>query len=186
MRKRKESPFDRPLIPTDPSQIIDEKKDIGAGSWVLIKTRIPVAENVRPVTYGIYWAIPVTNDPYKRQMVKVYTPQEVCLLNYEYTPLTEERVQVYRELGYFMRETPAVYQNTPLELQSLEQGRSLCEEEREVIWALMLDGLSEVQACEEYFATHHTDASNISICFLPTEELLNEIVQVFGEFGVAG
>lgn len=186
MRKREESPFNYNPILTDPSQEIRKDRDIGNGSWVLIKTRIPVAENVRPVTYGIYWAIPVTNDPYQRQMVKVYTPQEVCLLNYEYTPLTEEGLQKYKDCGYFLKETSAITQETPLQLKMLEKGRALCEEEREVIWALMLDGLSECQASEEYFTSHHADTSNITICYLPTKELLEEIIEWFGEDGIPG
>lgn len=33
----------------------------------------------------------------------------------------------------------------------IEKGRALCEEERETIWGEQLDGLTETQACEEYF-----------------------------------
>lgn len=57
----------------------------------------------------------------------------------------------------------------------------LVEEEREIIWALMLEGLTEQQACEEYFLTHHTDYQNTEICYLPTPEILAEAMAVFGE-----
>ena len=184
MRRKadKDTPF---ICGFEPSSIHRKEKEIGDGSWVLIKTRIPVEERIRPITYGIYWAIPAP-DEYGRQKVKVYTPEEVCLLNYEYTPITEERLQEYRDIGYYLCETAATRQTTKLEMKILEEGRSLCEEEREVIWALQLDGLSETQACEEYFLTHHTDDTNIGVCFLPTEEMITEIVSVFGENGIPG
>ena len=158
--------------------------DIGSGAWVLIKTKIPVDENVRPQTYGIYWAIPHA-DPYNRQMVKIYTPQEVCLLNHEYTVISEERLQECKEMGYFLNDIKAKYKE-PLNFDLVEKGRSLCEEEREIIWALQVDGLTEQQACEEYFFTHHTDTQNINICYLPTQELLKQIVAVFGKYGIPG
>lgn len=158
--------------------------DIGSGSWVLIKTRIPVDERFRPQTYGIYWAIP-HEDRYKRQMVKIYTPHEVCLTNWEYTVISDERLQEYKEMGYFLNEINAKYEE-PLNINLIEKGRSICEEEREIIWALQVDGLTEQQACEEYFFTHHTDAQNISVCYLPTPELLKQIVACFGENGIPG
>ena len=159
-------------------------RDIGGGAWVLIKSKIPVDEKIRPQTYGIYWAIP-HEDPYKRQMVKVYTPYEVCLLNYEYTVISEERLKEYKEIGYYLNEICTNYKE-PLRADLVEHGRALCEEEREIIWALQLDGLTEQQACEEYFLSHHTDAHNINFCYLPTAEVLKQIVAYFGENGIRG
>lgn len=169
----------------DPSRRHMDEKDIGSGSWVLIKSRIPVSDDVRPVTYGIYWAIP-HDDPHGRQAVKVYTPAEVVLLNYEYTPISEERLQMYREDGYELHEVAVNRETDPLTLSLMEKGRSLCEEEREIIYALQLDGLDERQACEEYFMSHHTDDENIGICWLPSNELYEVIVSVFGTSGLRG
>ena len=176
-------------IPNEPKWGYDgterrEDHNIGSGSWVLIKSRIPVDERVRPQTYGIYWAIP-HEDRYGRQMVKVYTPEEVCLLNYEYAVISEERLEEYKAMGYHLKECNAKY-SEPLNLELLEAGRSLCEEEREIIWALQLDGLTESQACEEYFLSHHTEADNINLCYLPDQETLKEIEAVFGKYGIAG
>lgn len=162
-----------------------EDRDIGGGSWVLVKTKIPVSESVRPMTYGIYWAIPAY-DSFGRQKIKVYTPEECCLLNYEYIVLTEEMLDMYRRFGYYLHETGAKESADPMTLKIVEAGRSLVEEEREIIYALMIDGLDETAACEEYFMTKHTDTSNISICYLPTEELLDELVFAFGEDGIPG
>lgn len=162
-----------------------EDRDIGNGSWILVKTRIPVAEEVRPVTYGIYWAIPAY-DSFGRQKIKVYTPQECCLLNYEYIVLDDEKLEKYKSLGYYLHETAAKAAKDPMTMKLLEKGRSLCEEEREVIWALQLDGLEETAACEEYFLSKHTDESNIGICYLPSEETLAELVYWFGEDGIEG
>lgn len=162
-----------------------EDRDIGNGSWILVKTRIPVEERVRPETYGIYWAIPAF-DSFGRQKIKVYTPEECCLLNYEYIVLDEEKLEKYKKYGYFLHETAAVAVKDPLTLKLMEQGRSLCEEEREIIYALQLDGLDESAACEEYFLSKHTDDSNIGICYLPNEAVKAELYDVFGEYGIAG
>lgn len=62
-----------------------------------------------------------------------------------------------------------------------EHEQEQCEEEREVIWALQLDGLTETQACEEYFLTKHTDYNNFSICYIPNKEVFAQCVAVFGE-----
>ena len=63
----------------------------------------------------------------------------------------------------------------------LEKGRSLVEEEREIIWALMLDGLSESAACGEYIHGRHIDTSNRGMYFRPNNDVLKEIVAMFGE-----
>ena len=169
----------------DRSQGYRKECDVGGGAWVLVKCKIPVAENIRPKTYGIYWAIPHTEDKGKRQMCKIYTPQEVCLLNYEYVVISEERLQEYREFGYYLRDF-GIDKSEPLNQRLLENGRHLCEEEREIICALQLDGLTEQQACEEYFYSHHTNYEHRGCCYLPTPELLKEIVCWFGENGIAG
>lgn len=66
-------------------------------------------------------------------------------------------------------------------MELIEQGRALCEEEREIIWALQLDGLSEEQSSEEYFFSRHTDDSNYTICFLPNSEVRQQVYAVFGD-----
>lgn len=155
--------------------------DVGNGAWVLVKCRVPVAEAVRPQVYGIYWATPA-EDKWGRQKVTIYTPTVVCLLNREYSVVSEERLQEYRECGYFLRDY-GIEHKDPLTLKMVEQSRALCEDERSIIWALMLDGLTESQACEEYYLSHHTDVENVGRCYLPTAELLAEIVAMFGEDG---
>lgn len=172
------------LLGYDRSQDYMEKSDVGNGAWVLVKCKIPVDEMVRPQIYGIYWAIP-HKDKYNRQMCKIYTPQEVCLLNYEYTVISEERLQEYREDGYYLKDF-GIREKEPLNMKLILKGRSLCEEEREIIWSLMLDGLTEQQACEEYYYSHHTDYEHRGCCYLPTPDLLEQIIAVFGENGIAG
>jgi hypothetical protein len=46
--------------------------------------------------------------------------------------------------------------------------------------ALQLDGLTETQACEEYFLSRHTDKDNMNIWYYPTSETLKEIQKIFG------
>lgn len=168
------------------NSVFKRDKDVGSGAWVLVKCKIPVDETIRPQTYGIYWAIP-KDDSYGRQKVAVYTPVEVCLLNHEYTVITDERLKLYIEDGYYLYDCRTqIEERSPLTLELIERGRSLCEEEREIIMALMLDGLTEKQACEEYFYTHHTNEEKIGLCYLPTNDLLEEIILAFGENGIAG
>lgn len=161
-----------------------KEKDVGSGAWVLVKCNIPVDKAVRPQIYGIYWALPA-EDSFGRQKVKIYTPTEVCLLNYEYTVISEEHLNEYKKMGYYLRDY-SLPKDEPLNMTLIQKGRSLTEEEREVIWALQLDGLSEQQACEEYFYSHHTDFEHKGCCYLPTKELLDQIIAVFGEKGIAG
>ena len=161
------------------------EKNVDSGSWVLVKCKIPVDEKVRPQIYGIYWAIP-KEDIYGRQKVAIYTPTEVCLLNYEYTVISDERLKVYIEDGYYLYDCRSQVAKKPLDMNLIENGRSLCDEEREIIMALMLDGLTEQQACEEYYYTHHTDDEKIGLCYLPTDELLKQIISAFGEDGIVG
>lgn len=167
----------------DPSLTHRKECEVCGGEWVLIRRSIPVDEKIAPQVYGIYWATPA-EDSFGRQKVKIYTPTEVCLLNYEYTVISEERLQEYIEMGYFLKDYE-IGKEEPLNIELIEKGRSLCDEEKEIIHALMLDGLTEQQACEEYYYTHHTDGSNSGRCYLPTPELRQQIEAVFGKYGMS-
>ncbi len=156
-----------------------EHCDVQNGSWVLITRTIPVEKKCRPHLYGIYWGMP-KQDSFDRQVCIVHTTEDVTLLNHEYTVLDEQKVQVYRKEGWELHETNAPTAHA-INTQLLEKGRALCEEEREVIWALQLDGLTESQACEEYFLCKHTEYNNSNICYLPNQEVYAQIAAVFGE-----
>lgn len=178
----------------------DERTLITAGNWVMIIKSLPVPDAVAPQVYGIYWAVPFVRegkaaaagssgtviktligvDEYGRQCAKIYTPHEVKIFPDEYSILTPERLDEYKQAGWYMQEINAKAQQ-PLNIDIINDGRALAEEEREIIWALMLEGLTEQQACEEYFLTHHTDYENTNICYLPTKEILAEAMAVFGE-----
>lgn len=170
---------------------------------MIIKS-LPVSDAVAPQLYGIYWAVPfvcegkagtkdklghwsgteiktlVGVDEYGRQCAKIYTPHEVKIFPDEYSILTPERLEEYKQAGWYLQEVNAKAEQ-PLNMDIINDGRALVEEEREIIWALMLEGLTEQQACEEYFLTHHTDYQNTNICYLPTKEILAEAMAVFGE-----
>lgn len=98
----------------------------------------------------------------------------------EYSILTPERLEEYKQAGWYLQEINAKAEQ-PLNMEIINDGRALVEEEREIIWALMLEGLTEQQACEEYFLTHHTDYQNTEICYLPAQEILAEAIAIFGE-----
>lgn len=175
-----------PLDEYSPNEYFCEAQDVGSGAWVMVVRTIPVERRYAPKVYGIYWALPHEEgghcrDRFGRQAVKVYTPVEVVLLNHEYSVVSDERFEMYRKgIGYELHETGANIEMA-MNLEYLEKGRSLCEEEREVIWALQVDGLTEYQACEEYFLSHHTDTSNVGIYYLPPKEVVDELIVAFGD-----
>ena len=164
-----------------PEYQYDETKDIHSGTWVIILKKIPVQNP--PTLYGIYWAVPYKHrricgvgqdkkereltgvDENGRQCYLIYAPHQIKIFPQEISILSEERLQEYRDNGWELHETNADA-TVSLDRNLLEQGRTLCEEEREIIMSLMLDGLTEQQACEEYFFTHHTDYDNTGICYL--------------------
>lgn len=155
-----------------------KESDVESGAWVLVTRQVPVVESAKPHLFGIYWGVP-KQDKYDRQACMIHTTEDVTLLNHEFTVIDEERLRIYREEGWELHETAAqVTQEMNMEL--IERGRALSEEEREVIWALQLDGLNETQACEEYFMSRHTEYNNYSICYLPNREVFQQCVAVFG------
>lgn len=156
-----------------------EETDVKNGAWVLITRQVPVAETCKPHLFGIYWGIP-KQDSFDRQVCVIHTTEDVTLLNHEFTVIDEERLQIYKEEGWELHETAAKAKQG-LNMELIEAGRALSEEEREVIMALQLDGLSETQACEEYFLSRHTDYSNSTICFLPRKDVYEMCVAAFGE-----
>lgn len=155
-----------------------KSSDVKNGSWVLITRQVPVEEKCKPHLFGIYWGVP-KQDTYDRQICVIHTTEDVTLLNHEYTVIDEERLQVYREEGWELHETHAKA-DRGMDMELIEKGRALCEEERETIWALQLDGLTEGQACEEYFLARHTDYNNFNICYIPKVEVFAECVAWFG------
>lgn len=152
--------------------------DVESGAWVMVTRQIPVEEKCKPQLFGIYWGIP-KQDRFDRQVCVIHTTEDVTLLNHEFSVVGEERLKVYREEGWELHETGAEVKQE-LNMELIERGRALSEEERETIWALQLDGLNETQACEEYFLSKHTDYNNYSICYLPKQEVFEGCVAVFG------
>lgn len=176
-RERYERVKDNP-IGYDPNMELYKECDVESGAWVIVTKQVPVEERAKPHLFGIYWGVP-KQDKYDRQVCMIHTTEDVTLLNHEFTVIDEERLQIYREEGWELHETKASATHE-MNMELIEQGRALCEEERETIWALQLDGLNETQACEEYFLSKHTDYNNFSICYLPREDVFAECVGVFG------
>lgn len=163
----------------DPNMEHFEECEVNSGAWVLITRQIPVDERCEPHLFGIYWGVP-KQDRFDRQICVIHTTEDVTLLNHEFTVIDDERLKVYREEGWELHENMAST-DTGMNTELIEKGRALCEEEREILWALQLDGLTETQACEEYFLTKHTDYNNFSICYIPNKKVFAECVAVFGE-----
>lgn len=162
----------------DPNMEYQKESDVKAGAWVIITRQVPVTEQAKPHLFGIYWGVP-KQDKFDRQVCMIHTTEDVTLLNHEFTVIDEEGLQIYREEGWELHETNAQVKQA-MNTELIEQGRALSEEEREIIWALQLDGLNEMQACEEYFLSRHTEYNNYSICYLPNKEVFEQCVAVFG------
>jgi hypothetical protein len=73
-----------------------------------------------------------------------------------------------------------------MNLELIEKGRSLTEDERSIIWSLQVDGLPEYKACEEYFLGRHTESENSHIWYMPTEECAEWMENMFGRMRDAG
>jgi len=157
-------------------------KQVGSGSWVMIIKDVPVRD-YKPKLWFIYWAVPCKDslhcDGYEkggRYKLDILvggddgTFDTVSIFPHEYMVLDELNLQKILEEGaYSLRE---IYDNSKedMNMELIEKGRSLTEEEREVIWALQLDGLSENQACSEYFNSRHVDKSNSGLMYVPDKE----------------
>lgn len=178
-------PNDGPCF--DRHRIWSDIRDVGNGAWVLIKANVPVDVGSRPLKWGVYWGIPVSDarqqhkDKFGRQaiLVNVAPGNPTTLLNTEYIVLDETMFEGLKAEGYYLVERETGVQ-THMDLAMLEAGRNLTEEEREVIYALQVDGLTEYQACEEYFLTKHVDANNSNLTYMPTPELTQELEYLYG------
>lgn len=152
--------------------------DVGSGAWVMVTRTIPVAEYCKPQLFGIYWGVPF-QDKFDRQVCVIHTQSDVTLLNHEFSVVSEDRLQLYRKEGWEIHETGALA-DRGMNMELIEKGRELSEDEREMIWALQLDGLNETQACEEYFLGKHADYNNFSVSYLPRKEVFEKCVVAFG------
>ena len=152
--------------------------DVGNGCWVLVIQNIPVGP--KPILFGIYWGVP-NYDEFGRQTCKIRTSEDIVLLNHEFTVISEQRLQEYRLYGWELSNTLNTSEHhQQMSIQLVEKGKDLCMEEREVIMSLMLDGLTESKACEEYFLARHTDESNYTICYMPSKSVRAELNLTFG------
>jgi len=168
----------------EPRRIYNANTDVGNGSWIFIRNLPALHKSICPVLFGIYWAVPITGfdefgkDKFGRYAVKIRTSEDIVLFSDEYSVLSEKRLEEFKQAGWSLYETQGLHH--PLNLELLQKGRSLVEEERECVWAFMLDGLTEQQACEEYFFTKHIDSNNSNIYYKPSVEILAEAYSVFG------
>ena len=167
-------------------QRIDEKREASGQNAMLEQVRTWQQEqDTEPDKYAVFDTMSADWGGEEDGFVLYEIPEEysrtdVTLLNHEFTVIDDERLKVYREEGWELHENMAAA-DAGMNTELIEKGRALCEEERETIWAMQLDGLTETQACEEYFLTKHTEYNNFSICYIPNKEVFAECVAVFGE-----
>ena len=90
----------------DANMEYNKENDVESGAWVLITRQVPVEEKCKPHLFGIYWGIP-KQDSYDRQVCVIHTTEDVTLLNHEFTVIDDERLRIYREEGWELRENNA-------------------------------------------------------------------------------
>ncbi|MNP04941.1 hypothetical protein D3C76_968800 [compost metagenome] len=175
----------------DPS----ENKLVGSGAWVCVFAHVPVNEDVKPIRWAIYWAVPCKDsknhdgfDPSGRYKVDVIVKhrqhdayETVSMFPHEYVIIPQDHLDRELELGHYLLQQLHYSSGEAMDLKLIEEGRALVEEERELIWALQLDGLTETQACNEYFFSRHVNKENHNIWYMPCEAMINELDSIFGE-----
>jgi hypothetical protein len=167
----------------------DPYRDVGNGHWIVVMKELPIAEFAKPPVFAIFWAVPyplgnnnkkIGWDQYGRQMVLIhYHNQDVSMFTDEYILATDEIVEQCVKEGWYIVESNSTV-TVPLNMEIIAAGKDLVEEEREIIMAFQLDGLTEQQACEEYFLTKHTDYNNSNIAYYPPKDKQNELISIFG------
>lgn len=175
-----------------------KEKEVGSGAWIMVIDVPPVSDEFKPVLGGIYWAIPCrdslnfdgygADNQYRIEtLVRSKTNERVVeylgLFPTEYVVVPEEILDEYMEEGAYsiMLNNVSVHEEVDLEL--IQQGRDLTEDERSIIWALMLDGVSENTACSIYFKGRHTEKDNLNTWYKPCEQQVEDVKLLVEEYG---
>lgn len=178
-----------------------ESRLVHSGSWILVTNSPPVGSEYKPVDWGIYWGTPcsesINNDgfskdgSYKIEILvrhkSINKIEVVGLFPHEYLVLSEKLFNGLMDTnGYNLQRIADEPIGSGLNLDLIEKGRSLTEDERSIIWSLQVDGLIESKACEEYFMGRHTDEENNHIWYMPTEECSDYLESQYGAFRYIG
>lgn len=162
----------------------------------MIKNKIPVDPMVQPEVWSIYWATPYTGgrakdgyDDFGRYMVEVLVQhqmnsskfEKVGAFPHEYFVVSEEHLEIYKKEGWSLVPLAFSIEGKEIDMELISRGRELTEEEREVILALQLDGLTETEACQEYFLGRHVVKENYNIMYRPSPKAKAEVIALFGE-----
>lgn len=179
----------------------DKAKLVGGGAWVMIFHDLPVSEDLKPQVWGLYWATPCASsrsgDGFEdggRYKVDVLVKhrwvnkiQPVSLFPHEYIVITDEAFEALMETnGYTLQRIAENPIENGLNLELIEKGRSLTEDERSIIWSLQVDGLPEGKACEEYFFSRHVEEENNHIWYMASRECVEYMENQFGGFRKMG
>ena len=169
---------------------------IGDGSWIMVIRSVPVDPIFRPLRYHIYWATPCLAsknmdgfDKYGRYKIEIHVLASddsgrfdiVGLFPDEYMVVSEKFLNESIELGEYQLQPSFYSADSTFSLPLIEKGKTLVEEERDIIRSLMLDGLTEHQACQEYFLYTHVNDNNVGVLYVPTKEMLLDLQNTFGE-----
>ena len=173
-----------------------EGREIGGGGWVCVIKPPGVDERFRPVKYNVYWAIPYSMsknydgyDQYGRYKVELLMKdsldsamyEKVCLFPHEYVVFKQEDLDMCVAEGELTLQVVGLQSNDePMNMELLQEKLKLTPDERDIIDSMMLDGLDEIYACQEYFYTKHIDVNNRNIFYAPTQELKRILTNQFG------
>lgn len=169
-----------------------ENRLVDSGSWIAIVANIPVSSAVKPKILAIYWGVPCTEslnadgyDKHGRYKVEISVRkpegglETVAVFPDEYIVVSDDQLEVYIESGWqCLSVTDDI--SEPVDLELIERGRCLTEEERESIWALQVDGLNETQACQQYFHGRHVNTKESTVYYDADPEIKEPYIKYFG------
>jgi hypothetical protein len=165
------------------------RKQVGSGAWIMVIREVPVSNDFRPSMWGIYWANTCEESKnqdgfdaggrYKVTILVKHQEQNrfenVSLFPHEYVVVPEDQLKEDTENGYFTMQ-PIQYNVTEeINMDLIMRGRELTEDERSIIWSFQLEGLSETQACQQYFFSRHSERENKQVWYKPSQELVDEL-----------
>lgn len=174
------------------------EKEVGSGAWIMVIDVPPVSKEFAPLLGGIYWAIPCRDslnfdgygkDGQYRVETLVRSREDERKVEYlglfptEYVVVPESILNEYVEEGAYAMMLNNVSVEEEVDLELIQQGRDLTEDERGIIWALMLDGVSEHTACTIYFKGRHTEKDNLNTWYKPCEEQVEDVKTLVQEYG---
>jgi len=163
-------------------------RDIGAGSWILIREVPNVSIDVRIEPASVYYAVPAlygSSVGYREDgkyliVIKIQGTagviHDLYLYTHEYIVCTDEIMDAMKEedvLETMMYDTDTSVQQMDEKLVNsyASKYRDLPEDDKNILDAYQIDGLSFDQACSLYFTERYSNLTGSAIWFKAKPQL---------------